>query len=67
MVGSGADDSDVDAISLVPPCETIDDVDSFSGVQIVDSTLSIDFPYLSNQSAQIRNEARDSGAGSDKR
>lgn len=50
MVGSGADDTDVDAVSLVPPCEAIDDVDSFPGVQIVDGAFSIDIPYLSRVS-----------------
>lgn len=46
MVCSGADNSHVDAILLVPSCETIDNIDSIPGIQVVDSTFSVDFPDL---------------------
>ncbi len=47
MVRSGAYDADIDAVPFVPACEAIDDVDSVSGVQVVNSALAVDFPNLS--------------------
>ena len=41
MVGSGADDSDFLAIARVPACVGIDDVDIFTGIEVIDSALSI--------------------------
>lgn len=46
MVGAGADNTDADAVSLVPAGEAIDNVDAFPGVQVVDSTLTVDLPDL---------------------
>jgi hypothetical protein len=46
MVGAGADNTDTDAVSLVPAGEAIDNVDAFPGVQVVDSTLTVDAPNL---------------------
>lgn len=46
MVGTGADDSDADAVLLVPAGETIDNIDTASGVEVVDSTLTVDLPDL---------------------
>lgn len=46
MVGTSADDPDIDPVLLVPACVTVDDVDSIASVQIVDRTLSIDPPDL---------------------
>jgi len=46
MVGTSTDDSDVDPVTLVPSCIAIDDVDSVSSVQIIDSSFSVDLPDL---------------------
>lgn len=46
MVGASADDSDLDAVLLIPAGETIDNIDAASGVEVVDSTFSVDLPDL---------------------
>ena len=46
MVGSRADDSDADPVSLIPSSESVDDVNAVSCVQIIDCTLAIDTPDL---------------------
>jgi len=46
MVGAGTDNADVDSVSGVPSCVTVNDVDAVSGVEVVDSTFSVDFPCL---------------------
>ena len=46
MIGTGANDADIDSIALIPPGKAIDDIDSRPGVEVIDSTFSIDFPYL---------------------
>lgn len=53
MVGTGANNANVDAIFLVPAGEAIDDVDSVSGVEVVDGSFSIDFPYLDTESQSV--------------
>ena len=46
MVGSGADDSDIDAVSLVPSRETVNNINATSCVQVVDGPFSVDAPNL---------------------
>ena len=46
MVGTGADDSDADAVLLIPAGITVDDVDAIPGVEVVDSTFAVDLPDL---------------------
>lgn len=46
VVGTSADDSDVDSVSLIPSSKSIDDVDSVPGVKVIDSTFSVDLPDL---------------------
>jgi len=46
MVGAGADDADADAILFVPAGIAIDDVDAVPGVEVIDGTLTINFPNL---------------------
>lgn len=46
MIGSGAHDTDIDAVPLVPSSEAVNDVDSVPRVQVIDGTLSIDSPNL---------------------
>ena len=46
MVGTSADDADAYPVALVPAGESIDDVDAVAGVEVVDSTLTVDTPDL---------------------
>lgn len=46
MVGAGADNTDADSVLLVPASIAINDVDAVAGVEVVDSTLSVDLPDL---------------------
>jgi hypothetical protein len=43
MVGAGADNSDLDAVLLVPAGKTVNDIDTASGVEVVDSTFWLIF------------------------
>lgn len=54
MVCTSTDDSDSDSVALVPSCVTIDNVDTVSGVQVVDGTFSVDLPDLLFWSAMIQ-------------
>jgi hypothetical protein len=46
MVGTSADNADAYPVALVPAGESIDDVDAVAGVEVVDSTLTVDAPDL---------------------
>lgn len=46
MVGTGADDADIDPIPLIPTGVAINDIDPRPSIEIVDSAFSVDFPYL---------------------
>lgn len=46
MVGTGADNTDVDPVTLVPAGETINDVDAIPGVQVIHGTFSVNEPNL---------------------
>jgi hypothetical protein len=46
MVGTSTDDTDADAVTLVPAGETIDNIDTVASVEVVDSTLTVDTPDL---------------------
>lgn len=46
MVGTGADNADLDAVLLVPTGITVNDVDAVAGVEVVDGTLAVDLPDL---------------------
>jgi ACT domain-containing protein len=46
MVGAGADDTDTDPVALIPTGETVDNVDTVAGVEVIDSTLTVDTPDL---------------------
>jgi hypothetical protein len=46
MVSTRADNTDVDAVALVPAGETIDNVDAVTSVEVVDGTLAVDTPDL---------------------
>jgi hypothetical protein len=46
MVGARADDTDVDTVSLIPAGITIDDIDAVTGVEVVNSTFTVDTPDL---------------------
>lgn len=53
MVRAGADNADADPVLLVPAGIAVDDVDSRSRVQVVDSTLAVDFPDLSKHTMLV--------------
>jgi len=46
MVGAGADNADLDAVTLIPAGITVNDVDAIPGVEVIDSTLTVDLPDL---------------------
>lgn len=46
MVGAGADNTHADPVPLVPPGKTINHIDTIPGVEVVDSTLTVDSPDL---------------------
>jgi hypothetical protein len=43
VISPRCDDSDLDPVLGVPSCESVKHVDIVSGVQVVDSSLSVDF------------------------
>jgi hypothetical protein len=46
MVGAGANNSDANTVLLIPASETIDNINTASGVEVIDSTLTVDLPDL---------------------
>jgi hypothetical protein len=46
MVGTSADDSDIDPVALIPAGIAIDDVDAVARVKVVDGTFTVDPPDL---------------------
>ena len=46
MIGTRADNSHVDSVSLVPACISIDNVDPIARVEVVNGPFSIDSPDL---------------------
>lgn len=46
MVGASTDDSNVDSVSLVPTRISIDNINAISGIEIIDSSFSVNFPDL---------------------
>jgi hypothetical protein len=46
VVGASADNANANTVALVPASVTIDDIDAVTGVQVVDSTLTVDAPNL---------------------
>ena len=53
VVGAGADNTDINAVALVPAGESINNVDSVPCVQVVDSTLAVDLPDLGGGKVSI--------------
>lgn len=49
MVGTSANNTNIDAVARVPAGETVDDIDAVAGVEIVNGTLAVNSPYLSIQ------------------
>lgn len=41
VVGSGRNNSDLDPVFGIPTGETVKDIDIFSGVEVVDSSFSV--------------------------
>lgn len=46
MVGTSADDTDVDPVALIPAGVAINDINAVPGVEVVDGTFSVDAPDL---------------------
>lgn len=46
VVGTSADNANADAVALIPAGVTIDNIDAVTGVEVVDSTLTVDTPDL---------------------
>ena len=51
VVGSRANDPDVDPVPLIPASKAIDDVDTVSGVQVINCPFTIDLPDLQQRDA----------------
>lgn len=47
VVGASADNADANTVALIPAGITVDDIDAVTGVEVVDSTLTVDAPDLS--------------------
>lgn len=46
MVCSSADNSNIDSVTLIPPCKAINDINAVSRIQVVNSSFSVDLPNL---------------------
>lgn len=46
MIGSGADDPNLDPVLLVPSSKSVYDIDAISGVQVVNGSFAVDLPNL---------------------
>jgi hypothetical protein len=56
MICAGANDPNIDSVSFIPAGKTIDNINSVSGVQIIDGTFAVDFPYLHRE--KMRQQAK---------
>ena len=46
MIRSSTDNSHTNTVPLIPASIAINDIDSVAGIQVVDSTFSVDLPDL---------------------
>jgi len=46
VVGTGANNPDLDTVALIPAGVTINNVNAVTGVEVVDSTFTVDPPDL---------------------
>lgn len=46
VVGASADDTDANTVLLIPAGVTVDDVDTVTGVEVIDGTFAVDLPDL---------------------
>lgn len=46
MVGTSTDNADFDSVAFIPAGKAIDDINSVSGVQVVDGAFAVDSPNL---------------------
>ncbi len=46
MVGTGANDPNIDSVFLIPTGVTIYNIDAVSRVEVIYRSLTIDLPYL---------------------
>lgn len=54
MIGSSANNAHADPVSLIPASVAINDIYSVTSIQVVDSTLSVDSPYLPRENVSQR-------------
>jgi len=59
MVSTGTDDTNANPVALVPASVPINDIDTVTGVEIIDSTLAIDLPYLYKRTISIGGRGRE--------
>ena len=48
MVGTSTDNPDLDPVLLIPSRKAVHDVDTVSGIQVVDGTFTVDSPNLTS-------------------
>jgi len=46
MIGTSADNADFDPVFLIPSRKPINNIDAVPCVQVIDSSFSVDSPYL---------------------
>jgi hypothetical protein len=46
VVGASADNADANTVALIPASIAVNDIDAVTGVEVVDSTLTVDAPDL---------------------
>ncbi len=69
MVGTSANNADSDSVSLVPAGISVDNVDAASRIQVVNGSLTVDFPNLEetarvSQIVVCNGDTRDDAGGS---
>jgi hypothetical protein len=53
MIGTSAHDTDTYPVALVPASISVNNIDAVPGVQVVNSTLTVDTPDLKRRLAKI--------------
>ena len=53
MIGTCTDDTNTDAVTLVPAGKAINDIDAVASVQVIDGTLTVDTPDLEERRRKL--------------
>jgi len=59
VVGTSANDSNLDPVFFIPSCKAVDDINAISCVQVINSTFSVNSPYLRNAISKVYPQKRD--------